>query len=313
MKGFKGATLLTLAAGLAGLTDAKQSSKARMVENADMAAMPNMNLLQHGVQLTQRGPRGGWRAYGSFRGGSPVNVGIVATVTADVNVAGTVAATVQQVCAAGRTLCSPGFCADLENDNDNCGQCGFECPTLSVCEGNYDCYCPDGFTCQVGDECARPVCGDSCTPCPAGAECRGDECVCPYLYTLCEPENALSYCANIDGLDLDYDWAGGDIYNCGACGWTCPQEDPDNDYSSSTCRPGSGVGDAVSLPAHCECEEGYHLCGNEAPFGGGVCASLTDPSFCGPECIDCIDDLEDDEATCELRNDEYVCVGGSRK
>ncbi|KAK4213440.1 hypothetical protein QBC37DRAFT_374106 [Rhypophila decipiens] len=311
MKGFTGAQLLSVASALAGLAAAKQINKARLVENADMAAIPNMKMLQHGIELTQRGPHGGWRAYGSYRGGSgggstdvDVDVNLKATVTADVNVAGTVAATVQQVCAAGRTICSPGFCADLDSDVKNCGQCGFECPKYSTCDAGYDtdypCECPDQFSCQRGDECHKPVCGDRCMDCPWDAQCdaANSKCICPAKKSkLCEPAGALAYCANIWGEDIsdkkdDYDKVkrgpevdspGGDILNCGSCGYKCPQPDEHKNFGPAKCFPVFPLPTDGTRVAHCDCGPGSKLC-EAGPNGLGVCAPYKNDYLCGKTC-----------------------------
>ncbi|KAM7194562.1 hypothetical protein V8F20_007918 [Naviculisporaceae sp. PSN 640] len=219
MKTISGVTLLSLIAGLASLTEGAKPNKARMTNNADMAAIPNMAFLEHGVELTQRGPRGGWRAYpGNFgRGGRStsgnvdVNANIAATITADIAVSATLAS--QLVCEEGRTICSPGYCADLEADADHCGGCGRECPEGSECQDG-ECVCPLQTVCERQGACLDYACGTSCLECPDDAECDSvaGRCVCPTdSPDYCEGDiqaGVLNYCTNL-AIDAD---------NCGECG-----------------------------------------------------------------------------------------------
>ncbi|KAM7196819.1 hypothetical protein V8F33_005938 [Rhypophila sp. PSN 637] len=251
-----------------------------------MAAIPNLAMLEHGIELTQRGPNGGWRVWGSHRGGSNnVNVGLTATVTADVEVSGTIAATVEQVCPNGLhiKMCSPGFCSDLEADAENCGSCGAECPWNAECD-------PDKYTGNIKGTCIRPA----------------------EKSKLCEPANALPYCANIWGEFIpnrneengDDEYDGGDVFNCGACGYKCPQADWHGDYTPGYCFPTQNPG-MGEKPAHCDCGNGYKLCGADSTFGGGVCAPNKDDKYCGPDFLDCAEtgkvcDFDDDDDVWEF-------------
>ncbi|MFO0606731.1 MAG: fibrinogen-like YCDxxxxGGGW domain-containing protein [Polyangiales bacterium] len=118
-------------------------------------------------------------------------------------------------CPQGFTLCS-GRCADLVNDNTNCGACGTACPSGRACVmGACQLRCPDGQT-ACGDRCVSLQtdtgnCGACGTACPAGQVCTMGACDanCGSLATC--GAGAMRACANtmIDPA------------NCGGCGMAC--------------------------------------------------------------------------------------------
>jgi hypothetical protein len=86
-------------------------------------------------------------------------------------------------CAAGSSCCGTVGCKNLENDAENCGQCGTACGGGS-CSGSV-CHC-GGATCPSGDKCCNGTCcsmldmsppnTDMLPPCICGGLCT-DGCV----------------------------------------------------------------------------------------------------------------------------------------
>jgi hypothetical protein len=106
----------------------------------------------------------------------------------------TAAVTTAITCPASRTLCS-GKCVDLLTDNNNCGSCGYTCPTGTRCEGSGTCSVittiPTTAIPVKVTGVSLPV--DRFGLCPKGYSVCGSDCV---------------FLAN-------------DSYNCGACGVAC--------------------------------------------------------------------------------------------
>jgi hypothetical protein len=96
----------------------------------------------------------------------------------------------------GGTL-APVWCSDLANDPQNCGGCGFVCPsgqscshgvcsgTPPVCVGRIGGFCDldggGGYLCCSGVGCTNVEsdsanCGSCGTICPAGTNCQGGSC-----------------------------------------------------------------------------------------------------------------------------------------
>jgi hypothetical protein len=108
---------------------------------------------------------------------------------------------------AGKTHCSGIGCRSLNNDEDNCGQCGRACPDNVNCVAG-SCDCPGGSaveSCKVDGE-AKCVdtdtdknnCGGCGVKCDPGEDCCEGECV--------DPDTAFDR----------------DNQNCGSCGHACP-------------------------------------------------------------------------------------------
>lgn len=125
-------------------------------------------------------------------------------------------------CAAGLTSCG-SYCADLANDPDNCGECGYNCAEPGPNEYG---ACFDGecrYACFEGADFCDGVCTfldsdpDNCgacgNVCPGSAPyCDRGTCrSCPAGQTLC------------DGSCVDLD---SDPDNCGACGYACGGDTP---------------------------------------------------------------------------------------
>ncbi|HMI90205.1 MAG TPA: hypothetical protein VK509_02525, partial [Polyangiales bacterium] len=90
------------------------------------------------------------------------------------------------LCGLGQTSCN-GFCADLQIDPRNCGQCGFGCASelcvagVCACPSNLT-GCPSGCTDILTDEQNCGLCG---RPCAAGDICQQGQCTPPSA--LCTP------------------------------------------------------------------------------------------------------------------------------
>jgi hypothetical protein len=108
---------------------------------------------------------------------------------------------------AGKTHCAGIGCRSLNNDEENCGQCGRACPDNVSCVAG-SCDCPGGSaveSCQVDGE-AKCVdtdsdknnCGGCGVKCDPGEDCCEGECV---------------------DADTAFDE---DNQNCGTCGHACP-------------------------------------------------------------------------------------------
>lgn len=150
-------------------------------------------------------------------------------------------------CTGGLTLCE-GACVDLQNDNDNCGKCGFSVP--------YGMICRDG---EFVDPAATPTTPPPPTESPTPLPTTGP---CPAGQKLCDGK-----CKN---LLTDDD-------NCGKCGWDCPKGQicqsgqclPPDLTPVSTAAPG------VTVTMDVSCEGGETSC-------NGICTDVfTDEKNCG--------------------------------
>jgi hypothetical protein len=105
---------------------------------------------------------------------------------------------------AGKTHCAGSGCVDTRTDEQNCGQCGKECPEGVSCT-NSRCQCPS----SAADSClvdGAPKCVDV----------KSDDKNCGACGTVC---NSGFDCCNGSCVDIDnYD---NDCNNCGACGHAC--------------------------------------------------------------------------------------------
>ena len=125
-------------------------------------------------------------------------------------------------CALPSVVCD-NLCTDLTSDENNCGQCGTECPVGSTCTdgvcsgecpgGTVDCDPGAGLDCININDGDNNNCGACGNVCPGGSSCVDGVCTpgCPPGTTDCDPGAGLS-CININN---------GDNNNCGACGLVC--------------------------------------------------------------------------------------------
>jgi len=123
-------------------------------------------------------------------------------------------------CCAGGSACCGGYCADLDNDYDNCGGCGYSCNQaglneVGVCvDGDCHYQCVSGAT-RCNGTCTFVTsdpnnCGACGHVCPESTPfCQQGVCVangCPGGSTMCG-----GICTNLAF----------DTRNCGACGVVC--------------------------------------------------------------------------------------------
>lgn len=122
-------------------------------------------------------------------------------------------------CQPGETSCNNEYCADITNDEDNCGECGRSCPTGFSCEaGECAIECSGGRTACDNSRCANlqsddSDCGACGTICPSGFSCGGGECLidCPANRSACDN----SRCVDLQSDEGD----------CGACGNGCEDDE----------------------------------------------------------------------------------------
>jgi len=102
-------------------------------------------------------------------------------------------------CGKGEAYCSEK-CVNINDDRDNCGQCGHNCASGKTCQGGVCKSCPAGTT-FCGDECvdlqsSDENCGACGNECIGIGKCTGGECVthCPGSNQIC-CSGKLAYCA----------------------------------------------------------------------------------------------------------------------
>jgi hypothetical protein len=159
----------------------------------------------------------------------------------------------QCACTSGRQECPRGegaACYDLQNDDQNCGDCGNVCESGETCrEGAcVTITCPQGSV-LCGDRCVvGSKCGVNCNESGDGTMCVAGTCQCPQGTQLCQGGEGKE-CTDVTS----------DNRNCGGCGVQC--------QSGFECRQ-----------SQCQtivCPEGRIWCGS-------ACVDTqTDPQNCG--------------------------------
>ena len=202
-------------------------------------------------------------------------------------------------CPPGETFCDreDGYCADLDENDLNCGACGNVCLSGTNCE-NGECAPGGSVDCPVD----RVLCGAVC--CAAGEGCLVPEEVCapvdcPTGQVLCGAaccdacQTGLTDCGVFMGcVDLN-----SDQFNCGSCGAACVVGE--EVCSGAQCVPAGGGG----------CKDG------NLTYCGGACVALnSDPANCGGCGIVCAGGMTCSSSVCVLAcltgltNCNGVCV-----
>ncbi len=201
----------------------------------------------------------------------------------------------------GLATCCGSSCTSLQTDSLNCGQCGVECPSGSLCTQGY---------CQQLDG-GYEGCRDPSGPCPAGTVCQGNSCL-PFA---CPPNGTGTVCGfgagyTNNGVLVELGKCCGgtcvdtaqDPANCGQCGTACTMGSklcaPSGPFGTfgSQCLPVATNDCIVSCPANTFCAGGFcqqSVCQN---FSGGTCEAGTGSvGMCCPQgfsstCIDIASD-----------------------
>lgn len=126
------------------------------------------------------------------------------------------------LCSEGLTACGNKTCEDLQNDPQNCGQCGVACGVGEVCQAG-DCICAPGAQ-ECGGACV--VVGTNPDHCGACGNACGDMEVCQAGMCQAACTGTATLCGR-SCVDVE-----SDAQNCGACGNACAQGQSCN---SGTC------------------------------------------------------------------------------
>jgi hypothetical protein len=213
------------------------------------------------------------------------------------------------VCDEGETYCGNGECADLANDNNNCGACGVVC-------GDGTC-CSDGVCASLCDE-GSVWCGESCADvqddpnnCGAcGAVCGDGTC--------CNDGTCVSVCAEgqtwCNGQCVDFQ---NDNGHCGTCGNACGEGTCCTDGACASVCPAGQVfcnGQCVDLQNDSgNCGACGNACGVGTCCSEGVCASVCGAgrTLCGELCYDTQNDPNNCGGCGIVCDGQSVCSGGS--
>jgi hypothetical protein len=147
--------------------------------------------------------------------------------------------------------CCPNGCKDLENDDVNCGECGFECDLDQICQRGY-CRTPECMPeCLSSQYCCRGECvylagdrnncGGCGNVCHESLNCVGGICMCG-SGTSAQACTGSQICCPSGCADLM-----SDSNNCGECGATC---------GGLACNLGQCVCGSTVCPVGWSCCEG---------------------------------------------------------
>ncbi len=211
-------------------------------------------------------------------------------------------------CALGELDCGTG-CASVQDDDANCGACGFTCAADETCMAGVcqPTTCPTGTTRCTGD-CADTAvdvlhCGTCDHACATGQVCEGGSCVarCRASTTTCEAAG-VEVCADTQT----------DPMNCGTCGNVCPAG---QGCASGTCACrgrvtdcGGRCVDTSSDPENCG---GCGIVCVRGACSAGTCSCRAGADLCGHTCTD----LDTDATNCGTCGHPCgrgsSCTGGS--
>jgi len=190
-------------------------------------------------------------------------------------------------CPSGQTTCGSS-CVNLNTDPNNCGQCGYGCPSGGTCsQGTCSASCSGGYLdcdgstangCEVYPYSDDSNCGACGVRCSSGQRCADGRCI---IVSMCAAD--ATEC-NGRCVNLAYD-----ATNCGQCGYSCPAVA--NGWP--ICRQGTCIA---------SCNTGFADC-DESFTNGCEVNLMTDRGNCGGCGVICMA-----EFPCCVNGD---CVGPS--
>jgi alpha-tubulin suppressor-like RCC1 family protein len=186
-------------------------------------------------------------------------------------------------CGPGTAKQCNGVCIDVQNDAQNCGDCGTVCPSDKVCSHGQCAAVCGGGTAHCGNFCvdlkADPLnCGGCNTKCPSGQVCNKAAC-------------ALTCQAGLTDCNGGCVDTTSDDFNCAACGNACD--------SGKHCVNGS---------CQATCQSGWSSC-SDGTDGGTTCVDTTnDPNNCNSCGNKCPNGYFCQNGVCGIQ-----CAGGTTK
>ena len=132
-------------------------------------------------------------------------------------------------CTGTDSTCCPGGCVDVQNDPNNCSECGFQCAMGDTCQ-NGNCVAPTscngGPVCTGGKQCCTSGCANVETDprncgrcnllCPPGDTCQTGNCTAPASCNGGPVCTGTDQCCATGCSDVETD-----PKNCGRCGNPC--------------------------------------------------------------------------------------------
>ena len=199
-------------------------------------------------------------------------------------------------------------CADLDQDDDHCGDCGEGCPSNRTCDGG-DCVCISGLI-ECGGECIDPQssfdhCGECNDACSSIEVCSGGECSddCSDGLDACDGgchdlSQSTTHCQSCDNAcDEDFTGASPQCTEQG-CQYVC------NDGDQILCEDAGLCADLTTDDDHCG------TCGNGCTTSIPGAQAFCEESSCQASCTNSSETLCEDQGVCaDLETDDDHCGG----